>query len=110
MPFKACQVAICLLELIPPKKIMPGSQNLRLLSLICLVRTKFCHSGLPGILPHRLFIYSWTPPNSLEKKIENCGHCDDYACEKLEKLLQHMPPENKKRLDASIPVMKHDNK
>ena len=32
-------------------------------------------------------------------KIENCGHCDDYACEKLEPLLKMMP-EVKARLDA----------
>jgi len=33
-----------------------------------------------------------------EKDIENCAHCDEYACEKLEKIFQ-MVPDAKKRLD-----------
>lgn len=33
-----------------------------------------------------------------EKNIENCAYCDQYACEKLEKIFQ-MVPETKKRLD-----------
>jgi len=33
------------------------------------------------------------------KNIENCAHCDEYACEKLEKLFV-TDPEAKKRLDA----------
>jgi hypothetical protein len=33
-----------------------------------------------------------------EKAIENCAHCDEYACEKLEKIFQ-MASETKKRLD-----------
>jgi len=33
------------------------------------------------------------------KAIENCAHCDEYACEKLEKIFQ-MAPETKKRLDG----------
>lgn len=32
------------------------------------------------------------------KAIENCGQCDEYTCEKLEKIFQ-MAPETKKRLD-----------
>jgi len=32
------------------------------------------------------------------KAIENCAHCDQYACEELEKIFQ-MGPETKKRLD-----------
>ena len=34
-----------------------------------------------------------------EKNIENCAHCDEYACEKLEKLFV-TDLEAKKRLDA----------
>ena len=34
-----------------------------------------------------------------EKNIENCAHCDEYACEKLEKLFV-TDPEAKKRLDV----------
>lgn len=33
------------------------------------------------------------------KAIENCAHCDEYACEKVEKIFQ-MVPEAKKRLDV----------
>jgi len=33
-----------------------------------------------------------------EKGIENCAYCDEYACEKLEKIFQ-IAPETKKRLD-----------
>jgi len=33
-----------------------------------------------------------------EKGIKNCAYCDEYACERLEKILQ-MAPETKKRLD-----------
>ena len=33
------------------------------------------------------------------KNIENCTHCDEYACEKLEKFFV-TDPEAKKRLDA----------
>ena len=32
------------------------------------------------------------------KAIQNCAHCDDYACEKLERIFQ-MAPDAKKRLD-----------
>jgi len=32
------------------------------------------------------------------KAVANCAHCDQYACEKLEKIFQ-MAPETKKRLD-----------
>ena len=32
------------------------------------------------------------------KAIDNCAHCDEYACEKLEKIFQ-MVPDAKKRLD-----------
>lgn len=31
--------------------------------------------------------------------VENCAHCDDYACEKLEKFFE-MAPDAKKRLDG----------
>ncbi len=34
----------------------------------------------------------------MEKDIENCAHCGDYACEKLEKFFE-MVPDAKKRLD-----------
>ena len=34
----------------------------------------------------------------IEKKIENCAFCDDYACEKLEKVLS-MEPSCRERLD-----------
>ena len=34
-----------------------------------------------------------------EKSIENCAHCDKYACEKLEKFFT-TDPEAKKRLDT----------
>ncbi len=33
-----------------------------------------------------------------EKAVENCAYCDQYACEKLEKVFK-MAPETKKRLD-----------
>lgn len=33
-----------------------------------------------------------------EKGIENCAHCSDYACDKLEKFFE-MVPQSKKRLD-----------
>lgn len=33
-----------------------------------------------------------------EKGLENCAHCEDYACEKLAKFFE-MVPEAKKRLD-----------
>jgi len=33
-----------------------------------------------------------------EKSVINCAHCNDYACEKLEKFFQ-MVPDAKKRLD-----------
>jgi len=32
------------------------------------------------------------------KAVENCAHCDRYACEELKKIFQ-MAPETKKRLD-----------
>ena len=32
------------------------------------------------------------------KAIENCAHCDEYACEKLEKIFQ-VVPDTRKRLD-----------
>lgn len=35
----------------------------------------------------------------LEKQIENCAHCDDYVCEKLEKFFG-MAPDLRKTLDA----------
>ena len=34
-----------------------------------------------------------------EKGVENCAHCDDYACEKLEGFFK-MVPDAKTRLDA----------
>lgn len=34
----------------------------------------------------------------IEKGIENCAHCGDYACEKLEKFFE-MVPDAKSRLD-----------
>ena len=34
-----------------------------------------------------------------ERNLENCAHCDEYPCEKLEKFF-HTDPEAKKRLDA----------
>ncbi len=34
----------------------------------------------------------------MERGIMNCAHCDDYACEKLEKFFE-MVPDSKKRLD-----------
>jgi len=34
-----------------------------------------------------------------EKSVENCAHCDEYACEKLEKFFT-ADPEAKKRLDT----------
>ena len=34
-----------------------------------------------------------------EKGVANCAHCDDYACSKLEGILQ-MLPESRKRLDS----------
>lgn len=34
----------------------------------------------------------------MEKDIENCAYCDEYACERLEKIFQ-MASETKKRLD-----------
>ncbi len=33
-----------------------------------------------------------------EKSIDNCAHCDQYACERLEKIFQ-LAPETKRRLD-----------
>jgi len=33
-----------------------------------------------------------------EKDVENCAYCDEYACERLEKIFQ-MAPETKKQLD-----------
>ncbi|MGB2806383.1 MAG: DUF3795 domain-containing protein, partial [Sedimentisphaerales bacterium] len=34
-----------------------------------------------------------------EKAVENCAHCDEYACEKLEGLFK-MVPDARKNLDA----------
>jgi hypothetical protein len=34
-----------------------------------------------------------------EKSVENCAHCSDYACEKLEQFFE-MVPDAKKRLDG----------
>ncbi len=34
----------------------------------------------------------------MEKGVENCAYCDDYACEKLEKFFE-MVPDAKNRLD-----------
>lgn len=36
----------------------------------------------------------------LERKVENCAHCDEYPCKKLDKLLNHMQaPEAKATLE-----------
>ena len=35
---------------------------------------------------------------ALEKNIENCAHCDDYSCEKVEMVLS-VVPDARKRLD-----------
>jgi hypothetical protein len=35
----------------------------------------------------------------MEKSVENCAHCPDYACEKLEQFFQ-LVPEARKQLDG----------